>query len=143
METLQTITIILGSTLAFILFWLAIIWLIAHLSGWSKLAGVYPSHIPFNETCWSMQSGRFRWGSNYSGILHVCADNRALHLSVFVLFRPGSPPLSIPWEDITSKSQTFGVKLRFSRAEDVPLFISRQLAEQLEQASEGRFHLER
>lgn len=142
METLQTMSIILGSSLTFILFWLAIIWLIAHLSGWRKLAGAYPSHIPFNETCWSMQSGRFRWGSNYSGILHVCADGRALHLSVFVLFRPVHPPLSIPWEDITSTSQTFGVKLRFSRAEGVPLFISRQLAGRLEQASEGKFRLE-
>ncbi|MBK8935450.1 MAG: hypothetical protein KBA85_02505 [Chloroflexi bacterium] len=142
METLQIMVIILGSILAFILFWIAIIWLIAQLSGWSKLADVYPAHTPFNETCWSMQSGRFRGYSNYSGILHVCADSRALHLSTFILFRPGNPPLSIPWEDITSKSQTFGIELRFFRADGVPLLISRQLAERLEQASAGKFRLE-
>ncbi len=139
METLPTMTIALGSVLVFILFWLAIIWLTAHFSGWSKLAEVYPARIPFNETCWAMQSGRFRWGSNYSGILRVCADSQALHLSAFVLFRPGNPPLSIPWEDITSTARTFGVELRFSRAEGVPLVISRQLAERLEHASAGKF----
>lgn len=142
METLQSMFIILGSILAFILFWMAIIWLIAQLSGWSKLAKVYPAHTPFNETCWSMQSGRFRGYSNYSGILLVCADGHALHLSTFILFRPGNPPLSIPWEDITSKTKTFGIELRFFRAEGVPLLISRQLAERLEQASAGKFRLE-
>ena len=142
MENLPVITIILGGIVAFALFWMAIVWLIAQLSGWSKLADVYPARIPFNETCWSMQSGRFRWSSNYSGILRVCADGQALHLSVFILFRPGNPPLSIPWEDITTKPRTFGVELRFYRAEGVPLLISRQLAGRLEQASEGRFRLE-
>lgn len=142
MENLQIIVFIMGGVLAFALFWMAIVWLIAQLSGWSKLADVYPSRIPFNESCWSLQSGRFRWSSNYSGILRVCADSQALHLSVFVLFRPGNPPLSIPWEDITAKPRTFGVELRFYRAEGVPLLISRQLAGRLEQASEGRFRLE-
>lgn len=142
METLQMILFGLGSLLVIILFWIAVVWLIARFSGWSKLADVYPSHIPFNETCWAMQSGRLRWNSNYSAILYVCADSQALHLSVFALFRPGNPPLSIPWEDITSKSRTFGVELRFSRAQGVPLLISRQLAGRLEQASAGKFRLE-
>ena len=96
MEDLQIMVIIMGGILAFALFWLVIVWLIAKLSGWSKLADNYPSRIPFNETCWSLQSARFRWNSNYSGILRVCADSQALHLSVFSMFRPGNPPLSIP-----------------------------------------------
>lgn len=142
MENLQIIVFMMGGILAFALFWMAIVWLIAQLGGWSKLADVYPSRIPFNESCWSLQSGRFRWSSNYSGILRVCADSQALHLSVFVLFRPGNPPLSIPWEDITAKPRALGVELRFYRAEGVPLLISRQLAGRLEQASEGGFRLE-
>jgi hypothetical protein len=142
MEDLQIVTTIMGGIVAFGLFWVFIVWLIAQLGGWSKLADVYPARIPFNETCWSIQSGRFRWGTNYSGILRVCADNQALHLSVFPLFRPGNPPLSIPWEDITTKPRTFGVEMRFYRADGVPLLISRQLANRLEQASEGRFQLE-
>lgn len=141
MENLQIMAIILGGVLAFALFWAGVVWLIAQLSGWSKLAAVYPSRIPFNETCWSIQSGRFRWNSNYSGILRVCADGQALHLSVFVLFRPGNPPLSIPWEDISATAYGFGVELRFYRAENVPLRISRQLAERIMPASEGRFQI--
>ncbi len=141
MENLQIITTILGSILAFALFWAGIVWLVAQLSGWSRLAEVYPARIPFNETCWSMQSARFRWSSNYSGFLRVCADSQALHLSVFVLFRPGNPPLSIPWEDISAAAYSVGVELRFYRAENVPLRISRRLAERLVQAAEGRFQI--
>lgn len=141
-NTPMIITIILGGLVAFALFWSAVVWLIAQMSGWSKLADVYPARIPFNETCWSMQSGRFRWNSGYSGILRVCADGQALHLSVFPLFRPGNPPLSIPWEDVTAVPYGFGVELRFYRAGNVPLRISRRLAEQVAQASEGRFHIE-
>lgn len=142
MENLQIITTIMGGVFAFALFWMAIVWLIARLSGWSTLADVYPSRIPFNESCWSLQSARFRWSSNYSGILRVCTDTQALHLSVFVLFRPGNPPLSIPWEDITARTRPFSVELRFYRADGVPMYISRQLAGRLEQASEGRFKVE-
>lgn len=142
MENLQIAAIILGGILAFVIFWSAIVWLIARLSGWSKLGDVYPARIPFNETCWSMQSARLRWNSGYSGVIRVCADSQALHLSVFPMFRPGNPPLSIPWEDITTVSHIFGVELRFYRAENIPIRISRRLAEQLEQASDGRFRYE-
>ena len=142
MEDLQIMVIIMGGILAFALFWLVIVWLIAKLSGWSKLADSYPSRIPFNETCWSLQSARFRWNSNYSGILRVCADSQALHLSVFSLFRPGNPPLSIPWEDISATAYGIGVELRFYRTENVPIRISRRLAGRLEQASEGRFQID-
>ena len=142
METLQIITIIMGAMLAFVLFWSAVVWFIAQLSGWSKLADVYPARIPFDETCWSMQSGRFRWNSGYSGILRVCADSQALHLSVFPAFRPGNAPLSIPWEDISATTYGIGVEMRFYRAENVPLRISRRLAGRLEQASEGRFQID-
>jgi hypothetical protein len=142
MENLQIIVIIMGGILAFGLFWSAIVWLIAQLSGWSKLADAYPSRIPFNETRWSMQSGRFRWNSGYNGILRVCADSQTLHLSVFPMFRPGNPPLSIPWEDISVTQHPFGVELRFYRAGSIPLRISRRLAQRLAQASEGNFQLE-
>jgi hypothetical protein len=142
MENLPIITIILGSLVSFALFWSAVVWLVAQLSGWSKLADIYPSRIPFNETCWSMQSARFRWNSNYSGILRVCADSQALHLSVFPMFRPGNPPLSIPWEDISGTVYGIGIELRFYRAENIPVRISRRLAQRLEQASEGRFQID-
>jgi hypothetical protein len=141
MENLQIMALILGSLLAFVLFWSGVVWFIARLSGWSSLAEVYPARIPFNETCWSRQSARFRWNSNYSGILRVCADSQALHLSVLALFRPGNAPLSIPWEDISATAYGVGVELRFYRAKNVPLRISRRLAEQIVQAADGRFQI--
>lgn len=142
MEYIRMLTIVLGSIMALTLFWAFVVWLIALLGGWSKLAAVYPARPPFNESCWSLQSARFRW-SSYSGILKVCADAQALHLSVFPLFRPGHPPLSIPWEDISSRQRMIWVELRFYRAESVPVRIPPALAGRLEKASEGMWQYEK
>ncbi|MCP4427117.1 MAG: hypothetical protein GY803_21735 [Chloroflexi bacterium] len=139
MESLQPILIGFGAIIAFVTFWAFVVLLTSWIGGWSKLADVYPARIPFNETCWSWQNGRFRWGMGYNGVLKVCADTQALHLSVFVLFRPGHPPLSIPWEDITGRKRTFWVELRFRRAENLPVRISSKLAGQLEQAVAGQW----
>ncbi len=143
MDVFQTFLIVAGSIAAFVVFWVFVVFLTSWVSGWSKLATVYPGRRPFNETCWRMQSGRFRWGMGYNGILNVCADAQALHLSVLFLFRPGNPPLSIPWEDITGRRRGLGVELRCRRAESVPIRISTRLAGALEQASEGMWQFER
>ncbi len=143
MENLQTIAIILGSLLAFALFWSFVVWLIAQISGWRQLADVYPARQPFNERCWSWQSGRLRWGMSYNGVLNVCADAQAMHLSTFLFFRPGNPPLSIPWEDITGRQRGFLVELRFRRAESIPLRISPRLADKLVEASAGLWRYEK
>jgi hypothetical protein len=142
MENWQVMITVLGGIAAFAVFWMVIVWFISLFSGWSKLADAYPSRIPFDETCWSMQSARFRWGSGYNGILRVCADSQALHISVFVLFRPGNRPFSVPWEDISAQRRPFGVELRFYRAEGVPMRISRSLAEHLVQAAQGRLSID-
>ncbi len=143
MDIVQTMGIVLGGITAFGIFWLAVVWLVAQIGGWSKLAAVYPARRPFNETCWSLQNGRFRWGMSYNGVLKVCADAQALHLSVFFFFRPGHPPLSIPWEDIIVSKRAFLVELRCRRADSVPLRISPRLAERLEQASAGQWSFTR
>lgn len=139
---MQVIITTLGGIAAFVVFWMAVVWFISLLSGWSKLADAYPSRIPFDEMCWSMQSARFRWNAGYNGILRVCADSQALHLSVFPLFRPGNRPLSIPWEDVSAHRRPFGVELRFYRADGVPMRISHPLAERLMQAAEGRLAID-
>ena len=141
METGRILLIIFGGTVAVAAFWSAVVWFTGQVSGWAKLADVYPQRMAFNETCWSLQSARLRWFSNYNGILRICADGQALHLSVFPLFRPGHQPLSIPWEDVTVAKRPFGVELRFYRADNVPIRLSRSFAERLVPASDGRFVL--
>lgn len=143
MDQLQAAAIIASGILFFVVLWLFVVWLTAQIGGWSKLAGLYPARLPFDESCRSWQSARFRWGMGYNGILKVCADTQALHLSVFPIFRPGNPPLSIPWEDITGRRQFVGVELRFRRAASIPIRISRQLADRLEKASGGIWHYDR
>lgn len=135
----QTMGIVLGGIVAFGLFWVAVVWFIAQIGSWRKLAAVYPARLPFDETCWSWQNGRLRWSTSYSGILKVCADAQSLHLSVFFFFRPGHPPISIPWEDITVSRRTFLVELRCRRADSVPIRISPRLAEQLDRVAQEQW----
>lgn len=142
MDFLQAVAIISGSLLAFALFWSFVVWLIAQIGGWRKLADVYPARQPFNETCWSWQSGRLRWGSGYNGILNVCADTQALHLRTNIFFRPGNPPLSIPWEEIDGRKRGLMVELRFQRAESIPFRIMPGLADRLVAASGGLWRYE-
>ncbi len=139
MDSMQSVLIVMGSVSAFIVIWLFVVFLTSWMSGWGKLADVYPARMPFNEECWSWQSGSFRWSASYSGILKVCADTQALHLSVLFMFRPGHTPLSIPWEDISGRKRFLNIELRFRRADHIPVRISPRLAGRLEQASGGLF----
>ncbi len=70
-------------------------------SGWRRLAGLYPDR--------NMDRGRsFRCGpvvmgmSNYRGGVRLTPDDSHLHFSVWALLRPGHPPFSVPWSDITA-----------------------------------------
>jgi hypothetical protein len=79
---------------------MGIIFLIAYLSGWRKLARHYRtfSSPPYNTAHW--KSARIGLG-NYNKILSVGTDERGLYLTVFWLFKVGHPPLLIPWSEIT------------------------------------------
>lgn len=140
-DLLQNAAIIASAALAFVLFWLFVVWLISRMSGWGALAERYPARRPWNETCWRLQSARFRLSSNYSGILTVCADAEGMHVSVNVFFRIGHPAFSVPWAEVEGiERQLFlfrEVELRFQRAPALPMRISPQLARRLAEASNG------
>lgn len=143
MDFLRVVAYGLGALVVFVLFWSFVVWFIAQISGWRQLAEAYPARRPFNEQCWSWQSGRLRWASGYNGILVVCADRQALHLRTLIFFRPGNPPMSIPWEEIDGRKRGFMVELRFQRAESIPLRIMPGLADRLVTASGGLWQYEK
>ena len=141
MEMITTFLIIIGSFIAFVLFWIFIVWMIAQMAGWPKLVEKYPPRQPWNETCWRMQSARLRNRGNYNGVLNVCADAEGVHFSTIFPFRFGNAPFSVPWVEISGhKRQRFlstMVELQFQRVPDVPVLISVNLADRLVKASGG------
>ncbi len=139
MENITTLLIIVGSFIAFALFWIVIVWLIAQMAGWPKLVEKYPARQPWNETCWWMQSAQLGKWANYSGILKVCADAEGIHCSTIFPFHIGNAPFSVPWSEISGrKRQRFlqsTVELRFQRVPSIPMRISASLANRLVEAS--------
>jgi hypothetical protein len=89
----------------FAAFWCGIVWLIATVGGWHSLARVYRSQLPFSGHTWRFRSGRMGGFAKYNGVLTVGVNSAGLYLAVFPLFRPGHPPLFIPWHDITVSSE--------------------------------------
>jgi hypothetical protein len=131
----------------FVLFWCAISFFIAAMSGWITLAKKFPLTSPFTGVTWGFQSARMRWTSRYGSCLNVGADSVGLKLSMMFLFRPGHPPLFIPWNEISvekrSKILFFRqVKLLLGRAEQIPLLISGRLADRLEAAAGTNWPIE-
>lgn len=133
------ITYLLVFTVAFSLFWLSIIWLIAQLSGWRQLAEVYPERPLQFPTCWKWQSIVLRWGSSYSGVLTVCADENGVTIVPMWLFRIGHAPLTIPWEDITVIKNSYSVKLQLQQMPTLSVKISPKLATKWVDLTNGRF----
>jgi hypothetical protein len=84
----------------FIAMWCAMGVFVAWAGGWAELAMHYRNEGPFEGRKWRFSSARFGSGTSYSGMLTVGANRQGLYLAVLPLFRPGHPPLFIPWEDV-------------------------------------------
>ncbi|MDB5313005.1 MAG: hypothetical protein JWO38_7207 [Gemmataceae bacterium] len=84
--------------------WCFVVWVVGALSGWGGLARHYRylSDEPFRGTLRRFRSGKLGW-ANSSRCLTVGTNPRGLYLAVFVLFRPGHPPLFVPWAELTAR----------------------------------------
>jgi hypothetical protein len=123
---------------AFPVIWVAVVFAIGKFSGWTRLAGQYPSSPQVGGRCFRFQSGRMRFGAGYGSCLTVGSDPNGLHVSILFLFRPGHCRLFFPWSEITvHQGSRRGVLLRFSRVPDVPIILSKVLVAQLAEASSG------
>lgn len=84
---------------AFPLFWAGTCWIIAQM-GWARLASRYRTEAePTGQRLWV---GHANVGpASYKNVLRVWIEPEGLRLGVLFLFRPGHPPLRIPWDAIT------------------------------------------
>ena len=114
----------------FVMMWGFVLFLLAQLGGWSRLAQHYQAQTDFTGKKWRFKSGRMGL-TNYSACLTIGANNSGLYVAVLPLFRVGHPPLLIPWADITtSKSKSFWISyldFTFARAPSVTFKIPEQL----------------
>ncbi len=91
---------------AFLTIWCTVCLLISWVGGWAQLKTCYRYELPFSGDLSYMMSGRFGW-TNYSSVLTVGRSHEGLYLRPLFLFRPGHPPLLIPWEELTVEENKF------------------------------------
>lgn len=119
---------------AFVTIWCAVVFMLAVIGGWSRLAQYYQASSKFEGKTWGFRSGRMGI-TNYSGCLTIGVNDYGLYLAVFPLFRVGHPPLFIPWYDITtSKSRKFFIAyldFTFARMPSVTFSLPERLGDTL------------
>jgi hypothetical protein len=120
--------------LLFPLFWSGVLIVIAHVGGWARIAAEYGAWGSFEGRRWMFQSARFGW-SNYNNCLTVGAGRQGLYLGVLFPFRPGHPPILVPWGDVAATPGRFlfgtYVDLRFRRVPGVRVRLGQRLADKL------------
>ena len=130
-----------------VFFWCSTLFLVGALSGWVTLAQKFRLASPFTGPTWGGQSAYMRWMSHYGNCLSIGADATGLKLAVFFLFRPGHPPLFLPWSEISVASRSKflffrRVKLVLGREEQIPFSISGTLADRIQAAAAASWPIE-
>jgi len=116
MQEIYTTIIALGS---FPFLWILVIFLVGKLGSWRAIADKFPFTSGMTTSAQnerrSFQSIRVGV-SNYSGVTNFESSPYGLHISVFILFKPGHPDMLIPWQELrlgTSKWPLHTYKFEF------------------------------
>ena len=139
METLTTVLAVILAPFAFVAFWCTIVFLIGRLGGWSRLAAHYAHEGHFSGERWSLQSARLGW-SGYSGVLTMGANGEGIYIAPIFPFRPGHPPLFVPWRDISVSKESFvftSYVFRFAHVPGLKFKVYAGLGERLKKAAGG------
>ena len=138
----------------YVLGWVVITWgplltLVGLWSGWRRLAGLYPDRNPGQGR--PFRSGSMLMGmTNYRGGARLTADDSHLHFSMGALLRPGHPPFSVPWSDITTSRDTWPwfplkdhpvIRLTLARHRGLRILVPVAGGERILAASTGRLQL--
>lgn len=122
-----------------IILWCLQSYLSSIASGWQSLIPRFASTSEYlGETLTIRRFPReicMRWGIDYTNVVQLAPDEDGLHLSAFLPFRIGHPPLLIPWREIHEKTvdglwRSY-VLLILGNTERIPMRISKRLANDL------------
>jgi hypothetical protein len=91
--------LLLAGTFIIVGVWVAILKIIAYLSGWNTLRKTYETTGTPHEINYIGVSGKIG-KFNYGKTLNVSLSEAGLSLSVGPMFRFGHPLILIPWSDI-------------------------------------------
>jgi hypothetical protein len=89
---------LLAFLVVFPAFWSGVVWLVGQV-GWRRLARDYETDAPITGRTFRMASASIGWAT-YSNTLTISIEPGGLRLAPMLLFRPGHPPVLIPWDDI-------------------------------------------
>jgi len=123
-----------GFVLLFLAAWCVTGYLAAWMSGWRVLAQLFPCEREFDGQRWRFQSGAMRWSTNYNGVLTMGANRDGIYLAMFFAFRPGHPPLFIPWNEITTSDRRrlfAGTQFVLGREAQIPLWVFKKMGDRL------------
>ena len=139
-QAVFVVFIVIVFLIVFPLFWSGIVYMISRLGGWSDLAKRYATQEPFSGTTFQMQSVTIGILGNYRSVVTIGASDDGLYLNPLVFYRPGHPPLLIPWDDIEprqARGLSFVEMVSFSpqKTSKRTVSISRKLAGKLSNAS--------
>ena len=111
------------------------------ISGWGRLAERYTAAGVVPGNLHRFRSARIGW-AGYNNCLTFGGDMRGLYVAMFPLFRPGHPPLYIPWHDLEVYGGDLWVvsylEFRFPQVPGVRLRVSRSLGDSLIQQAAGQ-----
>ena len=128
----------LGAATVFVA-WCATCELLAHLSGWQRLARSYRCSTPYSGPKSRFQSARFRFFIPYAGTLVLGGNAQGLYLAALWPWRPGHPPLLIRWSELVATEQQVragsprkpGITFTFTSVPEVSVHINGYLGKQL------------
>lgn len=116
--------------------WCLVCFVISLLGGWYALRRRFtkqsePLGTAHTAGPW-FYTVRMRSHGDYNSVIRLTAAEDALYPSVLLLFRPGHPPLRVPWNEITvSRTRRFfrnWVVLTLGSEEQIPMRIPERMA---------------
>ncbi len=125
--------------LLLVAFWCAVVAFTAALTGWRALARRFRASSPPTGELriggpW-FTTVYMRYWTHYGSVIRMTAAPDALYLAVLFPFRPGHPPLRIPWNEIrfghTRRFMRNLIELTLGAGEQVPFRISEGAARRL------------
>lgn len=101
MQPIVAVALVLAGIVAFSAM---LLFLIAHLGSWARLAEHYPAHYPPDGRAYYLESARVGWiGYNNGLILRLAAEGLYVAMPPFLNF--GHRPLLIPWAAMQIEEQ--------------------------------------
>jgi hypothetical protein len=138
----------------YVMGWVVIAWvpmlvLTGLWSGWRRLARLYPHRSTGRGD--SFRAGPLLMGlTNYRGGARLTADDSHLHFSMGAFLRPGHPPFSVPWSDVSASHDTWPwfplkghpvIRLTLARHRGLRILLPVKDSERIVAASGGRLLL--